>query len=84
VIDVADHYRSVELSHMRKLMKYGEAQYREDWDLCIALAQLLGLGHSDRLEIMLDSCFKRIEAYHANNPDARPFELPAGEREGVQ
>lgn len=79
--DLQEYRRSVELSQMKRLMKYGEAQYREDWELSIALAQLLGMDHTDRLEVMLDSCMKRIIAYKANNPKARPFEVPKVDRE---
>ena len=73
MIDLQSHYRSVELSHMRQLMKYGQAQYEQDWRLSIALAILLATGSTSALEPMLDRCFMRMEAYLKNNPDARPF-----------
>ena len=73
MIDAAAHHRSVEISHMRQFMKYGHAQYEEDWKLSLALSVLLAMGSTERLEMMLDRCFMRMEAYLKNNPDTRPF-----------
>jgi hypothetical protein len=73
MIDLNAYHRAVELSHIRQYMKYNETRFRQDWELSIALAILLAMGHTEKLEFMLDSCMKRIQAYVANNPDARPW-----------
>jgi hypothetical protein len=72
-VNAALHHRAVEISHMRQLMKYGQAQYEEDWKLSLALSVLLAMGSTERLEMMLERCFNRMIAYLENNPEARPF-----------
>jgi hypothetical protein len=67
-------HRSVEISKMRRLMKYGLSEYREDWQVSIALAILMGDGTRNHFQLMLDSCFQRMQAFEANNPGVLPFE----------
>lgn len=73
----SEHYRSVEVSKIRKYMRYGDREFAEDWESAIAVAKLMARKGEhervDHLQIILDSCFQRIEAYLANNPDERPF-----------
>lgn len=70
--------RSVELSHMRKLMKYDAAKFKQDWELCVALAALAAQKpNNEHLLGMMDAAFMRIQAYRGNNPHALPFEETA-------
>ena len=71
-IDVREYHQIVEMSKMRKLMRYGQADFEEDWNLAIALTAYLANGQS-HFQNMFDSCMMRVNAYVANNPDARPF-----------
>ena len=72
-----DYYRAVELSKMRQLMVYDESRFREDWELAISLAVIMGCSvdsegrpmSKPHFERMLQGCFDRITAYTANNPD---------------
>lgn len=66
--------RSVEISKMRKLMNYGLSDYREDWNLALSLAMLMESGNRNYFHIMLDSCFRRIQAFSSNNPEVTPFD----------
>ena len=85
MIDLNAHHRAVELSHMKRLMKYGAAQFVEDWNLSIALAFLMADESNHGLrsqrpsgmmagEEMIDSAFKRMTVYMDIHPDARPFQ----------
>jgi hypothetical protein len=69
-MDVTEYHKSVEVSKMRRLMRYGQAEFEEDWNLSIALARLMAMGDKPHFEAMLDSCFQRILAYNANEPEA--------------
>jgi hypothetical protein len=71
-MNIRDYKRAVEVSKMRQLMKYGQAQFEEDWKVAQALALLIA-GGSENLEPMLDECFQRILAFMANDKYARPF-----------
>ncbi len=73
MINIVEHHRAVEISKMRKLMKYDQAQFERDWSECLACAVLLASGAHHSLERIIESNFQRILAYMANNPDARPF-----------
>jgi len=65
-----EYYRSVELSLMRRHMKYRQEQYEEDWKSCIAIAQIMAVqGESNHMQRILDGCFKRILAYESNTHD---------------
>ena len=62
------------LREMRKLMRYADAHFREDWETALSLAQLMATGQNERhLQPLLDGCMDRVLAYLGNNPDARPF-----------
>ena len=69
-----NYVQAVAVSKARQLMRYGPQQFKEDWDTAIALAQLMAIhGPLEGQKDQLESCFTRIYAYLANNPDARPF-----------
>ena len=75
-VNVEEYHRAVEICHMRKLMRYDQAAYEDDWNTAIALAILCAdkdVREPDPRLRMLDRCFQRILAYISNNPDARPF-----------
>jgi hypothetical protein len=73
-MDPSEYYRSVEVSKIRKYMKYGPGQFAEDWQTAIAVAKLMGVrGELPHLKIILDGCFVRLESYLLNNPSERPF-----------
>ncbi len=70
----SEYYRAVELSHMRQLMRYGQEDFERDWDACIAIAQIVAVeGEKEHLSRLTERSFTRMEAYLANNPDARPW-----------
>jgi hypothetical protein len=65
---------AVEIGRLRKLMRYGQADFEEDWNVALALAVLMATGrNAEKLEPMLNICMNRILAYLGNNPNARPF-----------
>ena len=72
-VDVVEYHRAVDICHMRKLMRYDQAAYEDDWNTAIALAQLMATGSKPYFERTLERCMSRIFAYISNNPDARPF-----------
>lgn len=66
-----------EVSRMRKLMRYTEADYRTDWETAKALSLLMAVGSNERyLAPLLAGCMNRVLAYYFNNPDLRPFGDP--------
>ena len=77
-VNAVEYHRAVEICKMRQLMRYGQEQFEEDWELAQALALLMavpvnpetGMGSRDHFAPMLDSCFQRILAYTSNEPDA--------------
>lgn len=68
-VNAVEYHRAVEICHMRRLMRYDQEAFEEDWKLAQALALLMALGKM-HFEPMLDSCFQRILAYTSNEPDA--------------
>lgn len=62
------------ISKIRQYMRYGPAQYREDWEQSIALAMLMSDGTREHLQPVLNDCFDRMEAYQLNNPYVLPWE----------
>lgn len=75
-IDLKEYRRAVEMSQMRKLMRYGKKEFEEDWQVAVALAVLMALRDDARFSLMLENCFNRMLAYRQNNPDVLPFEEP--------
>jgi hypothetical protein len=74
-LNVRDYYRSTELCRIRQFMRYRLEDYWQDWELAIALAQLLSIEETEARHRLLEATFNRILAYQANNPDA-PFRKP--------
>ena len=75
-VNVVEYHSAVEICQMRKLMRYNQAAYEEDWDVALALAIICAdknLCEPDPRLRMLERCMSRILAYISNNPDARPF-----------
>jgi hypothetical protein len=79
--NIVDYHRSVQISKMRLMMKYGAKQFKEDWDSAIALAQIMGCdGEGSNVhgiphrQLLMEQCFERMEAYLGNNPEAKPWE----------
>ena len=75
ILDAGDYHRAVEMSQMRRLMRYGPEEFKEDWETAVALAQLMTVhdslpGQRDQLEY----CFNRMLVYLSIHPDARPWE----------
>ena len=69
-----EYHEAVELSQIRRYMRYGPEQFKEDWETAVALAQIMAIhGNKKHLERLLKDCFKRITAYSANEPEGRPF-----------
>ena len=56
-------YRWTENQKMKQLLRYGPEQYKEDWDTAIACAQLLSEPGHESLEVVLESCMMRVNAY---------------------
>ena len=72
-LDVQAYHRAVEIRHMRRLMLYDQAAYEEDWNVALALAQLMAVGGKEHFQRVLDDCFQRLIAYRCNNPYVLPF-----------
>lgn len=73
-MNATEYHEAVEMSLMRKLMRYGPAQYKEDWESLVALAQIQAVnGEQEHLERLMNGCMKRILAYQANTGEV-PFE----------
>lgn len=63
-MNVADYYRAREIRLMRQAMKYRYADYLEDWELAVAIAQMMAeKGEQEHLKRMLEGCFNRMYAY---------------------
>jgi hypothetical protein len=73
-VNIREFYTAIEISKMRKLMKYNHERYTEDWNTAIAVSILMATGGHDRFEMVLEGCMNRILAYQANNPEDRPWE----------
>jgi hypothetical protein len=73
MVDVVAYHRATEISKISKLMRYGADQFKEDWDVAIALSVLMATGNPDNFQEQLDGCFQRILAYLKNDHWARPF-----------
>jgi hypothetical protein len=81
MIDIENYRRSVAISKMRLMMKYGEQQFKDDCETVLALAQIMAIdGEGSNVhgiphrQLLMMQCFERIEAYMLNNSDARPWE----------
>lgn len=62
----ADYYRQRQIALLKSAMQYGEAEYAKDWEMAIAIAQIMAVqGDSFHLEAMLSSIFERLEAYYS-------------------
>lgn len=73
-----DIYRAEKVRDAKRLMRYGQAEFEEDWNLAVALAILMARPNNNAdFTNMLEDCWTRMHAYMANNPDARPW--PEGE-----
>ena len=68
-MDVEVYHKAVEISKIRQYMRYGQEQFEKDWELSLALAVLMSEGDKPHFEPMLDSCFQRMLAYQANEPE---------------
>jgi hypothetical protein len=75
LFDVREYYSAKDILWMRRLMRYDQVQYMEDWNLACALAMLMSAGNKEFFEPMLNSCMNRILAYWSNNPDSLPFSV---------
>ena len=73
MIDVVDYHRAVEVSKMKRLMAYRQADYEKDWELAIACSILMATGNPKNLEGILDGCMQRILAFRENNREMIPF-----------
>jgi hypothetical protein len=74
-LNVREYYRAVEISHMKRLMRYDQAKFEEDWNVALALAKIMSQPYvnPDTYQRMLEGCFQRMLAYMEINPDAKPF-----------
>lgn len=70
-----DLARLTKMSPMARMMRYSEADYRDDWNMVIALAQLMSYEETDARRRIFEAAWERIHAYQANNPSALPFEV---------
>lgn len=72
--DVQWEYQATEVRKMRKLMKYTEVEFKKDWEVAVAMAQIMAVeGYAEHRQFLLDDAMMRILAYISNNPDARPW-----------
>jgi hypothetical protein len=74
-LDVREYHRAVEISQMKRLMRYDQAKFEEDWNVANALAVIMTqpMVNPDTYQRMLEGCFQRMFAYMEINPDAKPF-----------
>jgi hypothetical protein len=74
-VNASEYHRAVEMSKMRQLMAYRFEDFKKDWEVCIAIAQIMSVqGESEHMQRLLNHYFTRIHCYLANNPEARPWE----------
>ncbi len=62
-------YRDLEVKTLKDAMKYGPKNFLEDWNQAIACSMLLSEPGHESLEIVLERCMQRVDAWSQNNPE---------------
>jgi hypothetical protein len=62
-------YRDLEVKTLKDAMRYGPAQFLEDWNTAIACSQLLSEPGHESLEIVLERCMQRVDAWSQVYPE---------------
>ena len=69
----ADVYRAAEVKRTKQMMRYTQADFDKDWELCVSLAMLSARPENKTdWSAMMDDCFVRIHAYLALHPEVVP------------
>ncbi len=62
-------YHNIEINRLKDAMKYGPTQFLEDWNQAIACAMLLSEPGHESLEIVLERCMQRVDAWSQVYPE---------------
>ena len=67
--------RTFEVRRISEAMRYGEREFKEDWDTVVALSQLMAVHEPfPYQEYQAEDAMNRVLAYLQNNPHSRPWE----------
>ena len=64
-----EDYRDLEVHELKQAMKYGPPQFLEDWNTAIACSMLLSEPGHESLEIVLERCMQRVNAWSQVYPE---------------
>ena len=64
-----EDYRDLEVHTLKQAMKYGPPQFLEDWNTAIACSVLLSEPGHESLEIVLERCMQRVDAWSQVYPE---------------
>ncbi len=62
-------YRDIEVKRLREAMTYSSADFLSDWNQAIACSVLLSEPGHESLEIVLERCMQRVDAWSQVNPE---------------